>query len=164
MADEQMTAWFCRQVEELTQTMYVLSLGILKNDTDAQDAMQNALLLAYRHLEELRTFEKFKPWLLRILTRECWRLAELRQREAPLPEARQGTPAPTPDIDTRLTLWQAVQALSPDHRTVILLYYYEDMPLADIAKALDISPAAAKKRLSRAREQLRGALRQEDFL
>ena len=67
MLDELKNRWFCSQVSGLKNCMYALAMSILKNDADAEDAIQNALLSAYEHLEDLRLFDKIKPWILTIL-------------------------------------------------------------------------------------------------
>ena len=67
------------------------------------------------------------------------------------------------DADVRLSLWDAVMTLDVSYRTVILLFYYEDMSIRQIAKTLTLSEDTVKKRLSRAREKLRTSLEKEDF-
>lgn len=61
-------------------------------------------------------------------------------------------------------LWETIQSLPEDYRTVIVLFYYEDMRISDIAQVLGASTDTIKKRLSRAREKLRGLLDKEDFV
>lgn len=157
MADERMTAWFCQKIEQNRQGMYVLALSLLGRREDAEDAVQNALLLAYEHLDGLRSFEKFRPWLFRILSRECTRLARLRTDDEDIDAL--SIPAPQGDDDVRLSLWQTVERLPPIYRSVVVLFYYEDMSIADMAKTLELTQDTVKKRLSRGRE----ALRKEDF-
>ena len=79
MLDKWKMKWFSRNVEELKQPMYGLAIGIMKNREDAEDAMQNALILAYEHLDELSMMEKFRPWIMRILTNECFRMLKKRR-------------------------------------------------------------------------------------
>ena len=78
--------WFSRNVEELKQPMYGLAIGIMKNREDAEDAMQNALILAYEHLDELSMMEKFRPWIMRILTNECFRMLKKRRYHTDIEE------------------------------------------------------------------------------
>ena len=68
------SSWFCSRVESLEKSMYLLAVSTLKNDYDAEDAMQSAILKAYENLDQLRAADKFKPWLFRILINECYRL------------------------------------------------------------------------------------------
>lgn len=155
--------WFARKTGELHKGMYVLAISILKNDADAEDAMQNALLLAYRNLDKLRFFERFKPWLFKILTNECYKILNSKKNCEDIENCPKEAAFGGADAETRLTLWRAVEALPEDYRIVTVLFYYEDMKIGEIASALDISADTVKKRLSRAREKLRGVLDEEDF-
>ena len=164
MPDEGKAAWFCRKAGDLKQGMYVLAVSILKNETDVEDAMQNALMQAYQHLDELRIFDKFKPWLFRILTNECYHIIHERRYEEDIDEIIIPSPQSNTDSETKMFLWEIVQSLPKDYRTVIVLFYYENMRISDIAQVLGTSADAVKKRLSRAREKLRGLLDKEDFV
>ena len=70
-------------------------------------------------------------------------------------------PAPAEDQAERLSLWQAVMALSDDLRAVVTLFYYEDLPIREISTVLGISEAAVKTRLSRGRARLKQLLHEE---
>ena len=98
MLDEMKTRWFCSQVGAMKNSMYALAIGILKNEADAEDAIQNALLSAYEHLDALRLFDKIKPWVLKILTRNL-PIADAVQLHGAcdLPDAA----APCEDLDTK---------------------------------------------------------------
>ena len=162
MLDDLKTKWFCGQVRALKNSMYALAIGILKNDADAEDAIQNTLLAAYEHLDELRFFEKFKPWILKILTRECYRVAGGRHSHADVDEIALAAP-PAPDPDTKESVWSAVCQLESVYRDVVILFYYENLTTRQIAQILNISEDNVRKRLSRAREALRSRLNREDF-
>ncbi len=162
MLDEIKTRWFCSQVTAMKGSMYALAFGILKNEADAEDAIQNALLCAYEHLDELRFFDKVKPWILKILTRECYRLASYRTNFVDLDAAELST-APSADSDMKASVWQAVNELETKYRETVILFYFEDLSTKEIAEILDISEENVRKRLSRARAILRTNLHQEDF-
>ena len=59
-------------------------------------------------------------------------------------------------------LWDAVLRLPEDQRLAVMFYYYEDMPVAEIAKTLGVAQGTVKSRLSRGRERLRALLREEE--
>ena len=162
MAEQWKVEWFCRQAESQRQRMYALAVGILRNEADAQDAVQNALLNAYAHLSQLRLTQRVKPWLMTIVTRECYRILQQRHPQADV-EQLSNMQSGSMDADVRLSLWDAVMTLDVSYRTVILLFYYEDMSIRQIAKTLTLSEDTVKKRLSRAREKLRTSLEKEDF-
>lgn len=157
-------AWFIKKTGELHNGMYVLAISILKNEADAEDAIQNALLLAYRNLDKLHLFEKFKPWLFRILTNECYKIINSRKYSEDIENCSLEAVSDVMETETRLTLWEAVDSLPEDYRVVTVLFYYEDMKINEIAETLNISADTVKKRLSRAREKLRAVLDLEDFL
>lgn len=162
MLDELKTRWFCSQVSMLKNSMYALAIGILKNEADAEDAIQNALLSAYEHMDDLRLFDKVKPWILKILTRECYRISGCRRNYVDIDELTAAA-APGADIETKNSVWKAVSELETKYREVIILFYYEDLSTREIAKILDISEENVRKRLSRARAILRTLLDKEDF-
>ena len=161
MLDERKSKWFCTQVSGLKNSMYALAMGILKNEADAEDAIQNTLLNAYSHLEELRLFEKLKPWILKILTRECYRIAQSRTYPADIDELSLADTGV--DADTKISVWEAVTRLEPGYRETVILFYYENMSTKEIAGVLNISEDNVRKRLSRARAILRTRLDKEDF-
>ncbi len=162
MTEDAKNKWFCRKVSELKNGMYSVAIGILKNEADADDALQNTLIASYKHLDQLKSTEKFKPWIYRILTNECYRIINNRKYDANIDEI--GCAAYNKqDYETKQTLWSIVNSLELNYRTVIILFYYENMSIKDIAKTLNISTDNVKQRLSRARTKLKSLLNQEDF-
>lgn len=165
--DRQKQLQFCCKIEELKSTMFSVAMGILKNESDTEDAIQNAVIAAYRFYDDLSTFEKFKPWILKILTMECYKILNKQKREAEfLSHADDilATNNPFPTIDNKLCLWNAVSNLDISSRTAVILFYGEGLSIRDIAKVLDASPAAVKKRLQRARDRLKLILKEESDL
>ena len=162
MLDEMKTRWFCSQVGAMKNSMYALAIGILKNEADAEDAIQNALLSAYEHLDDLRLFDKIKPWVLKILTRECYQIADRRPNYTELDDLPDAA-APCEDLDTKASVWNAVNSLETRYREIIILFYYENLSTKEIAQILDLSEENVRKRLSRARAILRTLLDKEDF-
>ena len=63
-----------------------------------------------------------------------------------------------------MDIWQSVQSLKAEYRTMIILYYYEGLSLKQIAEILNISPDNAKKRLQRSRDALKNALKGDGYL
>ncbi len=164
MWSEQKKEWFCRQVELCRDSMYAVARGMLRSDADAQDAISEAVLQAYRNLPLLRSPEAFRAWLLKILTRVCYRMAREREPSVELEEVSGQLAGPERDVDRSLTLYAAVQALPLEYRTVVLLYYYEQMEIRTIARTLDLSLDTVKKRLSRARARLREMLDPQEVM
>lgn len=145
--------WFCKNIKELENGMYRLSYSILKNQEDAQDAVQEAVYSAYKELENLKDKHKFKPWIYRIVQNVS--LSLLRNREYSVNIEKENVEANKEDIDTNLTIWNAVQDLEQPYRTVITLFYYEDLSIKEISKITGSKVDAVKKQLSRGREKIK---------
>ena len=132
------SSWFCSRVKELEKSMYLLAVSTLKNDYDAEDAMQNAILKAYENLNQLRATDKFKPWLFRILINECCRLLNDKKYNADIDEATD-IGEKEENLEDRITLWETVKRLGYEYRIVVILFYYEGLKIRDIAGPLGIS-------------------------
>jgi RNA polymerase sigma-70 factor (ECF subfamily) len=150
--------------------VYRQMIRVCGNHEDAEDVLIEALLKAYRHLDQLRESRAFRAWLAQIAKRVCW---QLKQRESLLPLLQLSTledegkeiAAPDPPQDARLAeqemkemLHDAVEKLPPLYRRVYELCDVEDGRGDEVAKKLGISMAAMKSRLHRARNLVRGHL------
>ena len=146
---------FCAQVIGCQETMFRTARAILRNDQDAEDAVQEAICAAFANRDSLRDVEKFKPWMLRILTNKCYDICRKRKSTVALEDVADTLPAAGTDPTERMTLWQAVLSLSDDLRVTVTLFYYEGLSVREIGQVLGISEAAVKTRLSRGRARLR---------
>jgi RNA polymerase sigma-70 factor (ECF subfamily) len=142
--------------------LYRLALGVLGDAGDADDATQRALVAVWRDLPRLRDPNRFDAWSYRLLVRACY--AEARRRPGWLPESSIGesdVPA-APDeyhaLVERERLEQGIRRLSVEHRAVIALRYMLDLPLDQVAEALDVSVGTVNSRLHRALKALRAEL------
>jgi RNA polymerase sigma-70 factor (ECF subfamily) len=143
--------------------------SILRDDAEAEDAMQQAWLSAYQHLPQFQGGSAFSTWLTRIALNEA--LARLRRRN-PLAlaaeleeEAMESTTPPALDPERRAAgrqlvalLEEAIDALPVNHRTVIMLREVEGLSTAETAEAMGVSDEVVKVRLHRAKAALRDAL------
>ncbi len=126
----------------------------------AEDAVQETFIKAYRTLERFRGEASEKTWLSRIAMRTCcdmrrsfwFRRMDRRVTPEMLPEQAQDAD----EDESALTL--AVMNLPRKEREVVLLYYYQDMSMNDIAAALSLTQPTVSYRLRRARERLRREL------
>lgn len=145
--------WFCDNIKNLENGMYRLSYSILKNEEDAQDAVQEAIYNAYKNLETLKDKRKFKSWIYKIVTNTSFEI--LRNKKNYIDIEQENIPAEKIDIDTNLTLWKAVQGLEQPYRTTITLFYYEDMSIKEISEITGSKVDAIKKQLSRGRDKIK---------
>lgn len=149
---------FAERVLAAEKTLYHISKSILKNGDDCADAVQEAILIAYRKLHSLRDERFFKTWLCRILINVCCKMARERKKVVSFEEYM----APEQAAETsRPDLYEAIMALPADLRLVVVLRYIEGFKTAEIADMLKIPEGTVKSRLSRARSELKYALDEE---
>ena len=151
---------FVAQVTELQETLYRTARSILRNEQDAQDAVQEAVTQAFARLHTLRDPAKFKPWLLRILVNTCYDARRRRRSTVYLEAVEETLAAPQSDCEERMSLWSAVMRLPEEQKAVVTLFYYEDLPIRAISEVLGVTQGTVKTRLSRARGRLRQMLDQ----
>lgn len=149
--------WFCNNIKKLENGMYRLSYSILKNDADAQDAVQEAIYKSYKNLENLKDKRKFKPWIYKIVTNTSFEILKNTQNYLDIEE--ENIQSENVDIETNITLWNAVQNLKQPYRTVITLFYYEDMSIKEISKITGNNTDAVKKQLSRGRDKIKEVIK-----
>ncbi len=155
---------FAMLIDPLLQPAYRLAAVMLSDRSGAEDAVQEAAVKAWRNLRQLRGDESsLRPWFLSIVANECrmtrrrrwWSVVKVADVET---ERRNDQPSQEAVSDLR----RAVSRLSPDERLPLVLYFYLDMPLDEVARTLKVSPAAAKSRIYRAARRLRSDLTLEE--
>jgi len=138
---------------------YRLAGYLLGDAAEAQDAVQEALVKAWRNWASLRDAEMFRPWFKRIVINCCNDRLRRRPRIVDLEAAAD---VHASDAISRLArssdLTRAVSRLSLDHRTIVALRYWEDMPLEQIAETLAVPLGTVKSRLHYALRSLRAEL------
>ena len=125
----------------------------------AEDVVQDCFTSAWKHRKQLRDASLARAWLFQIMRRHALR------HIAPQPQSLDDDPEQaTPDdglggLDDQLDVVKALARIAPIHREVLVLFYFDDMPTAQMAEALDVAPGTVLSRLARAREALKSALR-----
>ena len=147
---------FAQEVRELTDTAFAVTYLILGNSADSEDAMSAAILRAYENRGKLKKRESFRAWFLQILRHEAYNLLRKQRRLTPVEELPEA-PAPEGDDAGRLDLQAALDQLTEDQRTALLLQQ-EGYDLAEIGQALDVPVGTVKSRISRAKKTLRAIL------
>lgn len=136
----------------------------LRDASLAEDAVQETFLKAYRKLDTYRAASQEKTWLMSIALNTCrdmTRTGWFRRTERRFTPEDMTLPAPGPDEDA-LALAQAISCLPAKLRDVILLYYYQDMTIKEVAQTLHAAPSTIVKRLRQAEDKLRTALGEEE--
>ena len=139
-----------------------IACRILRDADLAEDAVQAALITAWRELRALRDLDRFEPWLHRILTNACY--AEARSRRRRSAEIRvlpvEGTYGPdeTRAVHDRDQLERAFRRLTLEQRAVLVFHHYLGLPVSEVAERLDIPIGTVKSRLHHATTALRASL------
>jgi len=156
-------AAFQRLADHRLDASYSLATAILRNDDEAQDAVHDAVILAWKRWTSLRDRTKFDAWFDRIVVNVCRdRLKAARVRAATdIEYAATVTPDTTSAVDQQIVVGQALDRLKPDDIVVLTLRHFLDLQLDDIALLLDVPVPTAKTRLRTARERLRRKLERD---
>jgi RNA polymerase sigma-70 factor (ECF subfamily) len=139
---------------------YRLALAILGDQLEAEDASQDAFTSAWRQRASLRDADKFEAWFTRILVNVC--RDRLRRKTRARHIVNEMAPEPVADparaaLD-RDALGRALSALDPDMRIVVILRFWMDLTVDDIAERLGIPAGTVKSRLHSSMRQLRPAV------
>ena len=146
---------FAAAAAPLERLLLSVSYSVLHSWDAASDAVQSALLKAWRSRHTVRDISGFRPWLVRIVINESKNMVRRGPAEE-LPEDMADRPA---DRDMRVDVQQAVRRLPEKYRLPVLLFYFEDMAVADIARALDLPQGTVISRLHRGRARLKEELK-----
>lgn len=136
------------------ETLYRISMSMLKNESDCQDAVQTAILTAYEKLDTLKNEEFFKTWLVRILINTCNKMLKHKSKIVEINEYHAVTSNSEQELEVRLL----VEALPLKFRQVIVLHYTEGFSVKEIKDILKVPEGTVKSRLSKARELLKKSL------
>jgi len=170
MTDRELTEAY----EAYSDMVYRIALTHTKSTAQAEDIQQDVFLALVRYSDRIRSEAHLKAWLIRVTVNACrkhfrslWiRLTVLyddtlmkeQEQEQDSGLAVAAAPGSDPgggDDEEPEVLREAVEALPESSRTVIHLFYYEELPVKEIARILGLSEQNVKTRLSRARDQLR---------
>ena len=145
--------------------LHDVAYRILRDADAADDATQQALIDAWDHLDSLRDPDRFDAWTYRLVvheaSREVRRERSHRGRVRFIPMQDAAGPDPGPDVAERDQLERAFRQLSPEHRAVLVLHLYADLPLTDIAGILGVPVGTVGSRLHYAARRLRAVLEQD---
>jgi RNA polymerase sigma factor (sigma-70 family) len=139
--------------------MFAVARLILRETEPAEDAVQEALVAAWRDLSGLRDPDRFEAWLHRLLVRACYREARRSRRvtrlEVHVTPIELGEPDESRAIANRDQLERGFRRLDPDQRAILVLHFFSGLPLTEVAGALGIPIGTVKSRLHAALSKLR---------
>ena len=158
---------FDRLLQRHKDSVYRQMLRYCGNPTDAEDALSDAILKAYRSLDSLKEREAFRPWLVQIGRRVCGRMKHRQSLRPALSLAaleeegvQPHAPDPTPEelalaAETKTCLYRALEEIPEPYRGAYVASDLEDKSNQEAAAEAGITLAAYKSRLHRARAMLR---------
>lgn len=138
--------------------LYRTALGILGNPHDAADALQDAGLKAYRYYDKLQQADAGGAWLTRIVINACYDHGRKRSRNLPagLEIEREEAYDHSPEADWELV--QAMQTLPEEQRATVVLRFFQDLTIPQIAQVMGVPDGTVKSRLHTALGKLRTVL------
>lgn len=157
--EQQRLEWFYTKIVELQTDMYRFAYSVLKSSDQCEDAVHNAILKAHDNLHQLKNDEAFRAWMFQIIRNECLAIVKKQKRFVPLDDAMVIRKKDL--VEDRIDVGHAVLQLSRKYREVVILFYYYEYSLEEIAGILRISQGTVKSRLARARKALRRII--DDF-
>ena len=149
-AESRYNAWVRDHYRFLLRSAWALT----GSRTIAEDVVQDCFANAWKHREQLRDGALARAWLFQIMRRAAFRQAVPSMQSLDDEEQPEQT-APDAGLDDKLDVVKALARLAPIHREVLVLFYFDDMPTAQMAEALEIAPGTVLSRLARARDALK---------
>lgn len=153
------TAAFTDATEKYQDMVYRIALSHLGNFQDAEDAVQEVFVKLFRQKEPPEG-DPLRYWLIRVTVNHCRDVlrSPWRKRRVPMTEVAAEKAESVFDREEQRELFRAVMALPEKYRTVLYLFYYEELSVWETADLLKISPSAVTTRLTRARAKLKERL------
>ncbi|KOP65187.1 RNA polymerase subunit sigma [Bacillus sp. FJAT-18019] len=146
---------FYALVTEHRRRLYGIAYSYLHNESDALEVLQETVCRAWMKCRKLKDPEAFVPWITRILIHCCVDEQKRKKRMVPVEEVRMQETAAEMVSDSKLDLERALGRIKPKYRHVLILKYYQDMTIRDIASILDVPEGTVKTRLHQGLKLLR---------
>ena len=149
-------------VGQISDRLYAIAVRILRDADLAEDALQGALITAWRQLPTLRDPDRFEAWVRKVLVHACY--AEARRRRSwaanvrALPVDGPAGPDEIVSVADRDALDRAFRRLTVEQRAVFVLHHHLGLPLVEIAETLGVPAGTARSRLHYATRSLRSAI------
>lgn len=148
---------FERIARENAQRLYAHAAVILRSASDAEDAAEEAVYQLFRRTKPFESEEHCRAWLIRVTVNASLKILRRRKRYGSS-EVELEKIASQFEYPEQSEVFTAVSELAEKYKTVILLYYYENMSAEEISKTLKISVTAVTTRLERGRKSLKEKL------
>ncbi len=157
-------------VEKYQQKIFVLAYSLLRNSSEAQDLSQEAFLMAFKKLRELKDQKKFGSWLYGITRNLCYEALRKKHVETDsldeVPPAKVGNVismrgVDDPNEEMLRTMMKKLESMPEKYRILLHLKYLKDLTYQEISEMLDLSVDLVRSRLFEGRRLLREGVEQE---
>lgn len=152
---------FGRLIEGSLTYLYRISRSIVTNEADVEDCIQETIIKAWTNLPSLKELKYFKTWIIRILINQCNETLRKQKRLVLFPDTAMFSKS-YEENNENSSLREAIARLEEDLKTVIILFYFEELTCSEISYALGIPEGTVKSRLSRAKKRLSISLKDEE--
>ena len=142
--------------------LYRIAFMYTKNEQDSLDAVQDCAMRAMISMDKLREPKYFKTWITRILINSIYQAKNKNGKYYAFEEYKEEAKQETISIEEKTDLYDAVDLLPPAYKTIIILHYFQDMKLKDVAKVMNIPLGSVKAYLFRAKGILKNLLEEEE--
>jgi RNA polymerase sigma-70 factor (ECF subfamily) len=152
---------FAILLQPLLEPGYRLAGGMLQDHQAAQDAVQEAAFKAWRKLRQLRDGSEMRPWFLGIVANECRSVRRSRWSSVvKVVEPGQGETLPADSVLIGIELRNALRALDEKKRLALVLHWYLDLPLEEVAAITGASVHAVEGQVQRGMHELRQRMKE----
>lgn len=135
--------------------LYKTAWRYLREEQDALDAVQEVSYRAFKNIHKVKQPEYVKTWLIRIMINYCLDEIRRKKRTVPVADVYEDLKEEDQDATTKLDIENHLQKLNGNYQLIIVLKYYHQYTLTEIAESLDMPLGTVKTRLNRALERLR---------
>lgn len=163
MSDENMDLELCLNtaIEKYGDMIYRIAVNQMKNRTDADDIFQEVFIKWMQHHEQMQNSEHEKAWLIRVTLNQCKSAlgSTWNKRKAEWSQEVENTMVYEDQIEEGSDLDEVLNKLPERYRTVLHLFYYEELSISEIGNVLQEKESTVRTRLTRARRKLKSMLK-----
>lgn len=150
-------------IEHYKEYLYKTAMLSTKNEDIALDVVGDCILKGFQSIRSLKKAKYFKTWITRILYNAINDYYRKELGGDNIENVTIAMPEEAVSSEEKMDLYQAIDLLSEKYRTVIILKYFDELKVSEIAYVMDIPVGSVKAYLSRAREELKHLLMEEDL-
>lgn len=165
---------FSKIYEATAGPQYFTALSMLKNPDMAEDAVQTVYMQVYKNITRLTSTDHFLPWLSKITYNTCINLLKLMNKSGGVLDEEMLDLSPSPDVDinplplvirqeNQSFLSSCMQSLPPEHRAILIMKYYQELKIREIAEIMEISEGTVKSRIHYALKKLKKNLKMQGY-